>query len=148
MLFYMPGMEDRGGLETDALVEFVDMYPSLCEACSIPIPDHCEGTSFLPLIEDPERVWKSAAFNLNPRGKNIMGYAVRTDRFRYVEWQDKKTGEVRARELYDHKTDAHENINAAECGMLDKGIDHIIGVIAVANQVLSTEEHLQGGIGH
>jgi arylsulfatase A-like enzyme len=89
------------------------MYPSLCDACGIPIPDNCEGTSFLPLTENPDREWKSAAFNLYPRGK-VMGYAVRTDRFRYMEWKDRETGEVRARELYDHEKDAQENVNAAE----------------------------------
>ena len=41
-----------------------------------------------------------------------------------------------------------ENINAAFRGMLDKGVNHVVSVIAIANQVLSTEKHLQGGIGH
>jgi len=43
-----------------------------------------------------------------------MGYAMRTDRHRYVEWQDRESGEVRARELYDHGADPAENLNAAE----------------------------------
>jgi arylsulfatase A-like enzyme len=43
-----------------------------------------------------------------------MGYALRTDRFRYVEWQDDTTGEVRARELYDHANDPQENVNVVD----------------------------------
>jgi len=38
---------------------------------------------------------------------------MRTERFRYTEWQNRKTGEVLARELYDHERDPHENVNAA-----------------------------------
>ena len=43
-----------------------------------------------------------------------MGYAVRTERHRYVEWRNGKTGKVQARELYDHKTDPHETKNLAK----------------------------------
>lgn len=113
LIFSMPGLEKKGGLRTDALVEFVDMYPSLCETCSIPVPEHCEGSSFIPLTDDPDTEWKPAAFNLYPR-RDVMGYAVRTERFRYVEWKHSETGDVCARELYDHSTDPQENINAAE----------------------------------
>ena len=112
MMVSPPGM--RGAAKrTGALVEFVDMYPSLCELCGIPIPDHCEGTSFAPLMDDPTRHWKSAAFGQYPRG-HVMGYAMRTDRYRYVEWRERETGVVLARELYDHQQDPQENVNAAE----------------------------------
>ena len=42
-----------------------------------------------------------------------MGYALRTDRHRYVEWRDRNSGEVIAQELYDHQTDPAENRNIA-----------------------------------
>jgi arylsulfatase A-like enzyme len=107
--------ETRGAaLRTDALVEFVDMYPSLCELCGLPVPDHCEGTSFAPLIADPDRAWKSAAFSQYPRNnERVMGYTMRTDRYRYTEWQDRESGEVLAVELYDHGEDPQENVNRA-----------------------------------
>jgi iduronate 2-sulfatase len=35
----------------------------------------------------------------------MMGYSMRTDQYRYTEWQDQKTGEVKFRELYDLKND-------------------------------------------
>ena len=53
------------------------------------------------------------AFSQYPRGK-VMGYTMRTKRFRYTEWQDRKTHKVLARELYDHEKDPDENINAAD----------------------------------
>ncbi len=107
----MPGMKAEGA-STDALVEFVDMYPTLCELCGLDIPDTCEGTSFAPLLDDPELAWKEAAFSQYPRGK-VMGYAMRTDRYRYMEWRDRQTQEVLAREVYDHSQDPQENNNLA-----------------------------------
>jgi len=66
----------------------------------------------MPLLDDPKRPWKKAAFSQYPRGK-VMGYSMRTERFRYTEWQDTKTNKVLARELYDHEKDPHENVNTA-----------------------------------
>ena len=54
----------------------------------------------MPLLTDPEKPWKTAAFSQYPRGK-AMGYSMRTDRWRYTEWLDKKSREINARELYD-----------------------------------------------
>ena len=42
-----------------------------------------------------------------------MGYAIRTDRYRYVEWVKKNTTQVEGRELYDHQSDPDENANVA-----------------------------------
>ena len=109
LLIRSPSMNKKG-TRTDALVEFVDMFPTLCELCGLDIPDHCEGTSFAPLLDNPNLPWKKAVFSQYPRG-NVMGYAMRTDRYRYVEWLDLSTNEVRARELYDHAQDMQENVN-------------------------------------
>ncbi len=108
-----PAMKAKGK-DTYALTDFVDMYPTLSELCGLEIPAHCEGTSFVPLMENPELPWKPAAFSQYPRSNNIMGYTMRTARYRYTEWQDHTTREVKARELYDHDKDPLENINAAE----------------------------------
>jgi arylsulfatase A-like enzyme len=100
------------GAQAGGLVEFVDIYPTLCALCGLPVPDHCEGLSFAPLLAEPHRAWKKAAFSQYPRG-GVMGYTLRTDRYRYTEWRDRATGEVRARELYDHQEDPGEDVNAA-----------------------------------
>ena len=109
LIVHAPGMTENQ--RTRALTEFVDMYPSLCDLCGLERPGHLEGSSFVPLLEDPNRSWKRAAFSQYPRGK-VMGYTMRTNRFRYTEWQDRQTGEPLARELYDHDRDAQENVNA------------------------------------
>lgn len=54
------------GTKTNALVELVDMYPTLCELASVELPDHLEGQSFKPLLSDPNRKWKAAAFTQFP----------------------------------------------------------------------------------
>lgn len=106
-----PGKK-AAGRHSPALVEFVDVYPSLCELAGLPLPSHLEGTSFAPLLDAPDRPWKSAAFSQFPRGR-IMGYSMRTDRYRFTRWLEKDGREV-ARELYDHKTDPQENVNLAD----------------------------------
>ena len=109
--------------KTDALVEFVDLYPTLAEICDLPAPAKTEGISLLPLLQKPKRPWKTAVFSQYPRSfqgnrhrkhGDLMGYAVRTQRHRYVEWRNWKTGTVEARELYDHKTDPNETKNLAK----------------------------------
>lgn len=54
------------GARTNALVELVDMYPTLCDLVGVEIPDHLEGQSFKPLLENPDRAWKDAAFSQFP----------------------------------------------------------------------------------
>jgi arylsulfatase A-like enzyme len=116
LVLSVPGQKSAGK-KSDALVEFVDIYPSLAEICGLPAPEGVEGTSFAPLLEDPARPWKKAAFSQYPRGvPNVgrcMGYSVRTARWRLVEWAvpDKKFLEV---ELYDHEKDPNEDVNVAK----------------------------------
>ncbi|MCA9444635.1 MAG: DUF4976 domain-containing protein, partial [Candidatus Omnitrophica bacterium] len=111
LMISAPGMGSRGK-KTRALTEFVDIYPTLCDLCGLEKPEHLEGTSFAPLLENPDRPWKKAAFSQYPRG-DVMGYSMRTDRYRYTEWQKIKSHELVATELYDHQTDPDENVNVA-----------------------------------
>ncbi|MEI8291189.1 MAG: sulfatase [Verrucomicrobiota bacterium] len=114
LILSAPGMK-RVGAHTDALVEFVDIYPTLCELAGLPLPGHLEGTSFKPLLDDAKRPWKSAAFSQYPRKKNLMGYTMRTDRYRLTVWVDRNDHtKVDATELYDHQTDPQENVNIAK----------------------------------
>jgi iduronate 2-sulfatase len=115
------GSQRRVGGRTDALVELIDIYPTLAELCGLPLPPRLDGRSLVPLLRNPKRPWKTAAYSQFPRPwtpssrqpPQRMGYAVRTDRFRYVEWRDFKTSELLARELYDYSTGATETVNLA-----------------------------------
>ena len=111
-----PGSGKKGS-KTDALVEFVDIYPTLVELCRLDMPDHLEGLSLAPLLDEPGRPWKKAVFSQTARkhkkhGK-VMGRAVRTRRYRYIEWRQQETDKLIARELYDHQADSREMANVA-----------------------------------
>jgi arylsulfatase A-like enzyme len=99
------------GKKSPALTEFVDIYPTLAELCGLKLPDHLEGAGFAPLLDEPGRAWKKAAFSQYPRGK-VMGYTMRTDRYRFTRWQN-PDGSAVAVELYDHQADPKENVNIA-----------------------------------
>jgi iduronate 2-sulfatase len=89
------------GAKSHALVEFVDLYPTLCELAGLPLPPHLEGTSFVPLIEAPDRPWKSAAFTQVVHGPST-GRSLRTERYRFTRWsQTKAPDSTVALELYD-----------------------------------------------
>jgi iduronate 2-sulfatase len=116
MIFAAPGIRGRGK-STDALAEFVDIYPTLCDLAGLPLPKHLQGTSLVPVLHDVEASVKTAAFSQYPRshaGRRLMGYSMRTDRWRYTEWIDRQSGDVVARELYDQVNDPAENVNTAE----------------------------------
>jgi arylsulfatase A-like enzyme len=114
LIVYFPGMT-TGGKQTQAFVEYVDMYPTLLDLCGLKIPDWIEGLSMVPVLSDPGIEWKKAAFSQYPRnGGKIEGYSVRTTNFRYTEWIDNwSKGEVFHRELYDHRVDSIESRNLA-----------------------------------
>ncbi len=112
LILSVPGAKNAGA-HCAALVEFVDIYPTLSELAGLPLPAHLEGTSLKPLLDNPEHPWKSAAFSQYPRG-GLMGYSMRTDRYRFTVWADQQDhAKVDAIELYDHQTDPQENTNIA-----------------------------------
>ena len=108
LIVSMPGQE-HVGVRTDALVELVDIYPTLCDACQLPIPEHLEGLSMVPVIQEPTTPWKSAAFSST--GKAYGKRSIRTQRYRYSEYKKRVSSN---RELYDHNTDPDEKVNIAD----------------------------------
>lgn len=93
-------------------VELVDLYPTLAELCGLTPPSNLEGKSLRPLLENPKTEWNLPAFTQTARrGQNgkssLMGHSVRTERFRYTEWDGGKAGQ----ELYDERQDPKEYHN-------------------------------------
>ena len=135
MMVHVPDVTDNG-IVTEQLTEYVDLFPTLVEAAGLKPLELCpmdstktelcrEGMSLMPLMRDPKTTkWKQRVFSQYPRkpmGKSVMGYTMRTDRFRYTEWPA-FTGAPQYKpdwnklfgvELYDHSTDPEENVNVA-----------------------------------
>ena len=92
-----------------APTEFTDVAPTLCELTGIPVPDYFEGISLKPLFADPGQVLRTSSLSQYPRnGMKVMGYSIRTERYRYTKWIERDGGKVIARELYDYLTDPQE----------------------------------------
>ena len=94
------------------IVELVDIYPTLVDLCGLQPPIRLEGTSLRPLLMNPKCHWSIPAVTQQVRnegGKMLMGYSVRTERWRYTEWDGGSAGA----ELYDELEDPHEWQNLA-----------------------------------
>ena len=106
----------NAGRKSEALVEAVDLFPSLCSICGIPQAAGMEGSSWRGIFDDPKRLWKRAVFSQHPRiipsiGPG-MGYSMRTVRHRYTEWSGIDSPYSTA-ELYDYKESRYELRNIA-----------------------------------
>lgn len=104
------------GKPSEALVQTVDLYPTLCALAGLEPPANLPGKSLVPVLDDVSRKVHDAVFHVYPRGTPGgpgLGRAVRTERYRYVEWRAWKSGEVVGRELYDYQTDPVETENLA-----------------------------------
>ena len=161
----VPGVTDSG-MKTKALVELIDIFPSLTDLAGLDVPPMCtensrksiacvEGSSVAPLLKNPDQQWKKGAFSQYPRptsglqvipgyppfdknehGENVMGYTMRTDKYRFTEWYsfDRTTSKpdyntVWGTELYDHSTPTinfnDENVNLAKKPEMKSTVDEL-----------------------
>jgi iduronate 2-sulfatase len=120
LLVIAPGVT-KPGTRTKALVETVDLYPTLAELAGLPkpkLPQTLDGQSLVPVLKRPSRGNKSAVFQVFPRNRRgdgeILGRAVRTERYRLVEWkQPGAAADTADLELYDYQADPRETKNLA-----------------------------------
>jgi arylsulfatase A-like enzyme len=102
LIFAAPGVTKEGS-RTSRPVSFVDLFPTLNELCNLPKLDSLEGTSLVPLLENPNRTWDQPALVTYLAGN----HALCDERWRYIRYAD--GGE----ELYDHQSDPNEWTNLA-----------------------------------
>ena len=101
------------GMKTGALAETVDIYPTLCELAGLPAPAGLDGASFAAVLRDPAAATKPAVFHSYPRA-SLLGRAVRTERYRMVEWKPiGGPADKAVFELYDYEADPAETRNLA-----------------------------------
>jgi len=114
LIIRAPGMKGNGTAST-RIVEFVDIYPTLTDLAGLNPPKGLEGRSLKPLLKDPLTEWNGTAITqvLRPADKrlpkSVMGRSIRTERWRYTDWGEGKSGV----ELYDHAADPMEFNNLA-----------------------------------
>jgi iduronate 2-sulfatase len=101
------------GTSTQAMIESVDIYPTLCALAKIDIPAGIDGASFAPVLSNPAAKARDSVIHVYPRQQRL-GRAIRTDSHRLVEW--KPIGAPKSEavyELYDYKNDPLETHNTA-----------------------------------
>jgi arylsulfatase A-like enzyme len=97
-----PGITPAGQI-CAAPVDYLSIYPTVCELAGLPTPAHVKGPSLMPLLRDPAAAWEGAALCTHGRGN----HAVRDARYRYIRYEN---GDE---ELYDHESDPMEYTNRA-----------------------------------
>ncbi len=114
------------GAQTHAITELVDLFPTICDLAGIDAPTYMQGLSLRPLMDDPQRKWKRAAFSqfhrrpkVSADGNRYMGYSINTEQYHYIEWFKWNSGEgVRGAfvesELYDRENDPLETTNVSD----------------------------------
>lgn len=106
VIVHVPGID--GGKNCNRIVEYIDIYPTLCDLCNLKIPEHTEGKSFAELLKNPDKEWKNYAVC-----KWYDGVTYIRDNHFYTEWSD-TSGNIYAQMLYNHNSDPDENINISE----------------------------------
>lgn len=98
--------DSKGGRRTSSITEFIDIYPSLCELCDLPEPDHLDGNSFAKVLKDPSTRIKEYAYVRYNRGESVI-----SEKYSYTEFLDNQGDRVRNVMLYDLENDPAENVN-------------------------------------
>ncbi len=122
LIIAAPGQ--RQGVKVNAITEFLDVYPTLCDLAGLSKPNHLQGVSLTPLLSEPRALLHEAAISQmtpNSSKDGIMGWTLRTPHYRYIEWRRANlstdtpliTDQIESIELYDYQTDLLERENLA-----------------------------------
>ncbi|HLX61943.1 MAG TPA: sulfatase [Planctomycetota bacterium] len=120
MIICAPGIP--AGKVSSRIVELVDLHPTLADLAGVTPPAKLDGVSIRPLVENPDAAWDKPALTQVQRARPkapageeqkkgpIMGYSLRTEKWRYTEWGGGEYGT----ELYDEEKDQNELKNLAK----------------------------------
>lgn len=121
--------------KTNSQVEFIDIFPTVCDLAGVKVPSHLDGKSLVPVMKNPKSKVKEYSVSQFPRSSNameterlgyslgeFMGYSIRTERYRYTVWvknnfrstQPFSNDLIIATEMYDYEKDPNETVNVAE----------------------------------
>lgn len=117
LIIAAPG-QTKPNTRTQQPAESVDLYPTLSSLAGLPAPkgpQAIDGVNLVPVIQDPKSRVRDHAYHVYPKAK--MGRAIRTERYRLVEWKPwraSEDGSAIEYELYDYQTDPQERANLAQ----------------------------------
>lgn len=132
-IVHAPGLT-KPGTRSEAMVELIDIYPTLAQLTGLTPPRHLQGASLRPLLDHPERLGKKKyAYSIVTRGKE-MGYALRNQRWRYGKWPD---GE----ELYNLTNDPEEKNNLVKKQGLEHRLEEFRRVLKVRQDQASSKRN-------
>ena len=122
-----PGLS-KSGTASEAMVELIDIYPTLADLAGLQAPGHLQGISLRPLLGHPERLGKRKyAYSVVTRGSKDLGYALRNQNWRYGKWPN---GE----ELYNLRTDPQEKNNLAQKDHLKERLEQFREILSVKQE--------------
>jgi iduronate 2-sulfatase len=96
----------KPGHKSSSLVELVDIFPTLTDLCGLPSPDHLQGKSLGPILDDPDASIKDTAYTVVTRGPKVIGKCLHHEQWRYTDWDGKQQAE-----LYNLEKDPSEHNN-------------------------------------
>ena len=119
MIIADPRRKSAGGV-SPRVVQYLDMYPTLVDLCSLPAAAWLEGATLSPLLKNPRTAWSRPAYTVQTRNW-ALGRSVRDERWRYTEWDEGRRGSA----LCDHDHDPHETRNLAEAKSYQPGVERM-----------------------
>jgi iduronate 2-sulfatase len=140
LMIRIPG-RGRQGVVSQSLAELVDVWPTLIDACGLKPPEHLQGTSLLPVVEDPRVRVRDTSYTVVTRranGRATLGRAIRSARLRYAEWPD---GE----ELYDLEQDPAEHRNLSNVANYQGQLVRMRTLLAQAKRTAAEQAIAQPG---
>lgn len=131
LIIAAPGL--KGG-SSKSLTEHIDIFPTVCDLAGVPVPTYLDGMSLVPIMKDKKAKVQEYSISQYPRGvkkeemerlgyesKKLMGYSLRTDKYRFTIWMNDFTSKapfdakkVYAKEMYDYVKDPLEKVNVAD----------------------------------
>ncbi len=97
-----------------SMLETVDVYPTIAELAGLAVPKGLDGVSQIANLKHPGTRVRDSVIHVYPRAGNIIGRAIRTERYRMVEWKPfGGTADSAEYELFDYETDPAETRNLA-----------------------------------
>lgn len=106
LIVSVPKMKQAGVVSGP--VEFIDIYPTVCELVGMPIPDGVQGRSQVKALLSGDSV-RNAAYSVYGNPNGVFSRSIRTKQYRYIEWV--RNGRREHQALFDYQTDPQETRN-------------------------------------